>query len=480
MRVVHVAAEYLGLAKTGGLADVCQALPAAQAEQGLEVTVCLPAYAGTLQRLTSVELLTELEVRGEHFRVLAGCLPGGNHTLLLFDCPRLFQREGDPYRDGQGREFMDNGWRFGCFGAAVGQLLGQALLPTPDIVHLHDWQTALVAGWLRHQRSPSRVLFTIHNLAYQGVFDGQLFSALGLPADWWSPRGVEQLGAWSFMKAGIHFSHGVSTVSPGYAREICTEAHGCGLHQVLRDRRRPLHGILNGIDTRLWNPARDAWLPVHYDYETVRQGKAENRAVLQRELGLAADQRPLLLFIGRLADQKGADLLLAGKEVLAHMPMQIVVLGVGEPALEQAFADWAAQRPAQVRAFLRVDEALAHRLTAAADLQIMPSRFEPCGLNQMYAQVYGTLPVVRRTGGLGDTVVDANAASLKAGKATGVQFLDADVGGVLHGIGRALELLAGPHRSRLQRAGMGQDFSWQASARRYHDLYRELLTVDHP
>lgn len=476
MNVLHVASEYLGLAKTGGLADVCQALPTALAEQDVVTRLCLPAYRGTIQHLRDIETIAVLSVRGEQFRVLAGRLPGANHSLLLFDCPRLFDRPGDPYRNEQGIEFADNGWRFGCFCEAVSRLITEQHIDVPDIVHLHDWQAGLIAGWLRDHGVPSRILFTIHNLAYQGVFDAQLFSALGLPETWWIAQGVEQLGSFSFMKAGIHFSHAISTVSPSYAREICTVEQGFGLHEALQRRRNKLHGILNGINTDIWNPARDPCLPVRYDVDTAHEAKAENRKHLQAQLRLQASNWPLLLFIGRLAAQKGVDLLLAARSQLSRLPLQIVLLGTGEADLERACQDWARSRPGQVCVILEVNEELAHRLTAAADLQIMPSRFEPCGLNQMYAQAYGTLPIVRRTGGLADTVVNATPTTLHAHQATGVHFEHADAGGVLYGVHRGLELMPARTRLPMQQAGMTKDFSWRTSAARYLNLYHELCS----
>ena len=327
---------------------------------------------------------------------------------------------------------------------------------------------------------PSRpkLVFTIHNLAYQGHYGREDFDRLLLPAAWWNPQALEFWGGYSSLKAGLVFSDAITTVSPNYAREILTPEYGCGLEGVLAAQAQKLRGIVNGIDPAIWNPATDAHLTQRYDARTVAAGKRANRAAVSKELGLVLDEtRPLAVFIGRLAHQKGADLLLAAGEALWRLPIQIAVLASGDPALEAGLRSWAERAPkGQVAVCIAHDEALAHRLTAAADLQLMPSRFEPCGLNQLYAQAYGTIPVVRRTGGLADTVMDATATNLGTGVATGVQFEHADAGGLLWGIERGAALWNDLKlRTQLQAAGMASDWSWQASAREYVALYRHLL-----
>ncbi|MDB5985569.1 MAG: glycogen/starch synthase, ADP-glucose type [Nevskia sp.] len=484
MKILHAAAECFPLAKTGGLGDVLGALPFAQRNLGADARVMLPAYRGVRQKLGSTRRLGELQLRGQRCEIFAGELPsidGGTAArlpVLLFDCPALFDRDGGPYEDANGRAFADNAWRFGCFGEAVAQIASGAVAGfEADVVNLHDWQAALAAPRLSAQATRPRIVFTIHNLAYQGQFGRREFDALGLPLAWWQPDFLEFWGGFSFMKAGLNFSDAISTVSPTYAREIQTPAFGQGLDGVLRARAAILHGIANGIDQTLWNPATDPLIDQNYTLADVDAGKRANKQALLQELALDADERPLVAFIGRLAEQKGADLILAAREQLLALPAQYVVLAAGDPQLQNAFRSLAYNAPeGRIAVHIAHDERFAHRLTAAADLLLMPSRFEPCGLNQMYAQRYGTLPLVHNTGGLADTVVDATAATLADGSATGVQFRDADVGGVVYGVRRGLELLADVGSAdRLRKTGMRRDFSWTRSAQRYLELYQSLI-----
>jgi starch synthase len=475
MKVLHACAEYLGIAKTGGLADMVPALCAALRELDADLRVCVPAYAGWRERVVEPRQIGRLELGAHRVAVIECHLPDDPLVLWLLDCPPLFARAGDPYRDGEGREHADNALRFAVFGAAVARLAEGALAWAPEVVHLHDWHTGLAAAWLAQRRGPPKVVFTIHNLAYQGVYSRAVFEQLQLPAAWWDVEVMEFHHQFSFMKAGLNGSHAITTVSPSYAREIQGEALGCGLDGVLRRHADKLSGIVNGIDTTTWNPATDLNLVKRYSWHSAAAGKAANRSELRAALGLPALELPLLIFIGRLAAQKGADLVLAAEPELMQLPLQLAVLASGEAALEAAFADWARRRPERVAVVLNYDEALAHRLTAAGDLQLVPSRYEPCGLSQQYAMRYGTLPVVHRTGGLADTVVDADAAALADGSATGVHFSRADVAGIGDGVRRGLELLADAGQlALLRRAGMVADLSWRVPAQSYLDLYRGL------
>ncbi|WP_020648864.1 glycogen synthase GlgA [Solimonas variicoloris] len=479
MNVLHAASECFPLVKTGGLADVIGALPPAQRALGCDARVVLPAYRGLQGRLAQRRALGTLTAHSRTLELWCGTLD--ERPVYLVADAGLYERDGDPYRDAAGVEFADNALRFACFAQAVAALgRGFDADFAPDVVHLHDWQAALAAPWLRSAQPRPALVYTIHNLAYQGQFERAQYQALQLPEAWWTPDGLEFWGRWSCMKAGIVYSDALTTVSPSYAREIQTPEYGHGLDGVLRWRAAVLRGITNGIDTEIWDPRRDPLIERRYGLDDVAAGKAANKYLLQAELGLAPGDWPLVVFIGRLAEQKGADLIAAAQDELLQLPAQYALLASGDAALQRRLQDFAARAPAG-RVALRIahDERLSHRLNAAADLVLMPSRFEPCGLNQMYAQRYGAIPVVRRTGGLIDTVVDADAASLADGRASGVLFNDADAGGLLYGVRRALQLYEqADTRARLRHAGMTRDFSWRASAQAYLSLYRGLAAGD--
>ncbi|WP_028079537.1 glycogen synthase GlgA [Solimonas soli] len=480
MNVLHAASECFPLIKTGGLADVVGALPLALRGLGVDARVVLPGYHGLAAGLQGLQTIASLQAHGQTLQLRRGTLMAGPTaalTVYLVAAPALYERGGDPYRDEQGRDFADNALRFACFAAAVRHLaLGGDAAFRPDLVHLHDWQAGLAAAWLREEAAAPRVVYTIHNLAYQGRFGRREFEALQLPAHWWSPERIEFWGDWSCMKAGIVCSDAITTVSPSYAAEIQTPAYGCGLDGVLRARAGALGGIVNGIDDTVWNPAEDPLIERRYGVDDVAAGKAANKYLLQAELGLAPGDWPLVAFVGRLAEQKGADLIVAAQDELLRLPAQYAILASGEAQLQRELQAFAATAPGRVAVRIAHDERLAHRFNAAADILLMPSRFEPCGLNQMYAQRYGAIPVVRRTGGLIDTVVDANEATLADGSASGVQFNDADRGGLLYGLRRALALHEQPERrAQLRRTAMQRDFSWGASARAYFALYERLL-----
>ncbi len=475
MKLLFAASEALPLVKTGGLADVAGALPGALAALGVDVRVVLPAYRGTLAQLLDPVRLGELDVRGQRFTVWSGCLPGSKLVHWLIDYPWLYARDGDPYHDAQHRPWNDNAWRYGCFSEAVARLaMGEASGGwKPDVVHCHDWQTGLVPAWLKLRDPAPRCVFTIHNLAYGGVFPRSQFNALGLPPGWWSLDGLEFHGQMSMLKAGLVFADAITTVSPTYAREIRTAAFGHGFEGLLEHLSARVSGILNGIDDALWNPASDPHLTQTYNAGSHRAGKHANRRAIQQELGLPQDDTAVLVgMIGRLTDQKGFDLLLAALPELLKLPIQLAVLGSGDKALEAALAREVLAAPGRIGLKLGFDEGLAHRIEAGSDLFLMPSRFEPCGLNQMYSQRYGTVPIVHRTGGLADTVTDATPRTLKQGTATGVVFEHADVGGVVWGVSRGVELIRDEaSRLSLIHAGMSRDFSWSGSAKQYLALY---------
>lgn len=475
MHLLFASSEVVPLAKTGGLADVAAALPAALAAAGLEVRIVMPAYRGCRAKLVDAQPIGEFRVREQAFTIIEGRLPGNAARVWLVDCTGLYGRPGDPYHDERHVPWADNAWRFACFAEAVARLArgeGNGGWQA-DVVHCNDWQTGLVPALLKQQPAAPRCVFTIHNLAYGGLFDRADFDRLGLPPAWWSIEGLEFHGQWSMLKAGLVFSDAITTVSPSYAREIQTPAFGCGFEGLLRHLSGKLHGILNGIDTEVWDPRRDALLVQTYGLDDIAAGKRANRLALQAELGLVPDDSAVLIgMVGRMTDQKGTDLVLEALPELMALPIQIAMLASGDRAQEAAFYQAAQRHVGRIGLRIAYDEGLAHRIEAGADVFLMPSRFEPCGLNQMYSQRYGTPPIVRRVGGLADTVTDATPAALAEGRATGIVFEDADRGGVVYGVRRAVELLrdADAHRS-LVHAGMTRDFSWASAAEAYRRLY---------
>ena len=475
MNVLFASAEVFPLTKTGGLADVAAALPAALKALGVNVRVIMPAYRGLAERLRDVSSLGQVEVHGQRMQLIGGFHPDNGVPMLLLDAPALYARDGSPYTDRSGQPHADNALRFACFCEAVARI-GQGAVGAglaADIVHLNDWHTGLVPVYLDTGAARPRTLFTIHNLAYQGIYDLAEYRRLGLPETLWHPGALEFYSGFSFMKAGLVLADRLSTVSPSYAREIQTPQFGERLDGVLRQRAGDLCGILNGIDPEVWNPASDPLIEQRYDATSVVAGKHANKRALQRDLGLEASDDPLLAFIGRLAYQKGADALLAARPELSGLPLQIVILASGDPALERDFQDWATAVPERVAVRASYDEALAHRIEAAADMLIMPSRFEPCGLNQMYSLAYGTIPLVRNVGGLADSVADIDSA-----EPTGIVFRHSDAGGVGHAVRTACERYAQPEVwRRMQQAGMAQRWEWQTSAMRYVDIYRSLLAA---
>ena len=460
MNVLFVTPECAPLTKTGGLGDVSAALPAALRALGLDVRTLLPRYG----EAPGGAAIARMKVLGYECRLLqAG-------TMLLLDCPQLYMRDGGPYQTHDGHDWDDNALRFGVLSKAAA-LLGSAASPLewrPDVVHCQDWPTALAPAYLHFEARRAATLMTVHNLAFQGNFDAALLGTLELPAASFHMDGLEFHGRLSFLKGGIAYADAVSTVSPSYAREIQGEELGCGMDGLLRRRREVLTGILNGIDVEDWNPATDPRLAQRYDPHTL-EAKAANKGALQRRMGLELDDDlPLLGVVSRLTHQKGTDLIAGAAEELAAMPAQLALLGKGQRAQEEALLALAARHPGRIAVRVGFDEDLAHAIEAGADLFLMPSRFEPCGLNQMYSQRYGTPPVARATGGLIDTIVDG---------VTGFLFEGADAAALIAAVRRALAAYRDPARwARIQRAGMSADFSWSAAARRYADLYARLAT----
>ena len=482
LSILFVTSEMAPWVKTGGLGDVAAALPAALHRARHDVRVLIPAYPAMLQAFPDARQVAELPALAPALpptRLLAAEADG--LPLLLLDCPELFDRPGNPYLDAHGHDWADNGIRFGLL-SRVAARLGQPGSPLgwqPDVVHLNDWQSALAPAWLHYEGGAASVI-TVHNIAFQGNFPAHHLAALGLPAHAWRFDGVEYHGQLSFLKAGLQLATLISTVSPTYAREIQDEAFGYGLAPLLRHRRSALRGILNGVDSSLWNPATDPALAASYAANRLA-AKRENKEALQQEMGLAvANDRPLFGIISRLTEQKGLDLVLQLGEGITHLPAQLAILGSGDKSMEAGFRDLAERFPEQIAVKLGFDEALAHRIEAGADCFLMPSRFEPCGLNQMYSLRYGTPPIVRATGGLADTVVDVNDKTLADKTANGFVIADATP----HQLWLALERATRCWHDRklwqrIQQNGMRRDFSWKHAAHDYVTLYRDALAA-HP
>ncbi len=483
MKILFVASEAYPLVKTGGLGDVLHGLPHALHARGADIRLLLPGYRALLRQLDKVNILGWFDVRGAEglvsVRILETRHPDLAFPLWIVDCPSLFDRPGNPYVNAGGHDWPDNAERFAVF-SRVAALLAQDTLDLgwqPQVVHAHDWQTGLVPAFLADLPARPKTVFTIHNLAYGGYFPHADFVRLQLPSHWWSSEGAEFHGGFSMLKAGIVYADAVTTVSPTYAAEICTPEFGYGLDGLLKSRSYKLHGILNGIDTATWNPSIDEHLTAHYSAGRIQPGKRRNKqALLERTLppaDEAAMRAPLLGLVGRLVEQKGIDWVLAAIPVLlAETDARFVLLGSGQPVYEQKLTRLAKQHPDRVFVEIGYNEALAHQIEAGADLFLMPSRFEPCGLNQMYSLRYGTPPVVFKTGGLADTVVDASAIALEEGTANGFVFDTPEVAGFIDALRRALALYRQPAQwRRLQQTGMRQSFDWSERAGHYLALY---------
>lgn len=483
MKTLFVVSEAYPLVKTGGLADVAYSLPHALAARGVDIRLLLPGYRSLLRQIDQIRILGWLDVRGAEGSVSARILetrhPDFAFPLWIVDCPALFDRPGNPYVNASGQDWPDNAERFAVFARVAAQMAQDALDLDwqPHLVHAHDWQTGLVAAFLADVPTRPKTVFTIHNLAYGGYFAHGDFVRLQLPSHWWSPEGVEFHGGFSMLKAGIVYADAVTTVSPTYAQEICTPEYGYGLDGLLQSRQYKLSGILNGIDTAIWNPSTDALLPAHYSMNRINPGKRRNKqALLGRFLETVGDdslRAPLIGLVGRLVEQKGIDWVLAALPVLlAESDARFVFLGSGQAIYEQKLTRLAKQNPSRVFVQIGYDEPLAHAIEAGSDIFLMPSRFEPCGLNQMYSLRYGTPPVVFKTGGLADTVVDTNETTLANATANGFVFDVPTVEALVDAVNRAIETFRQPAVwRRIQQTGMARSFDWHDSAGHYLSLY---------
>ncbi|HEV2282848.1 MAG TPA: glycogen synthase GlgA [bacterium] len=484
MRILFCTSEAVPFAKTGGLADVAGALPAALTETGCDVRVVLPGYR-SIDRVkfgfraigrAGVPLgTTQTEVE-----FLEGRLHGGRVPAYLVAHDPSFGRAG-LYGEG-GRDYEDNLERFTVFGRGV-LALPDRLEWTPDVLHCQDWQTGLVPVWLREERRARRLeraatLFTIHNLAYQGLFPPERLPVTGLGPHLFTPKGIEFYGKVNLLKGGLVFADRLSTVSEQYAREIQTPEFGCGLEGVLRERAADLAGILNGVDYGAWDPSTDGHIAARYTADDLT-GKAVCTRDLRRTQRLDdTPDAPLVGMISRLADQKGFDLVAAVLDRLIAAGAQFVLLGTGEPKYHELFAAFGTRYPGRVSVTLGFDDALAHRIEAGADMFLMPSRYEPSGLNQLYSLRYGTVPVVRETGGLADTIVDATPDAVARGVANGFVFEAYEPAALREAVERALRAFRDRRVwTQLQQTGMRQDFSWRRAAGRYVETYRRAIAA---
>lgn len=487
MRVLFATSEAHPLAKTGGLADVSFSLPKALARRGLDVRILLPGYPGALNRVENPRIVSKIEplLGVSDAKLVSGRLPGADIPVFLIDAPALFRRDGGLYQRDDDQDWPDNAQRFAFLshvGAAIA--MGRTELGwTPDVVHANDWHTGLLPMLLAAEETTKRPrsVFTTHNSAYQGNFPLSILPEVGAPENGLSDGGIEFYGQASYLKAGLRFADRVTTVSPTYAREVLTPEFGFGMEGILRSRGDDFSGILNGIDDAFWDPSNDVHLAQPFHASNIA-GKRLCKAALQREFDLPVDgAAPLIGFASRLVHQKMADVILSALPHFVARGAQFVLVGEGDRWLEDGFRDARTQHEGAISVRIGYDEALAHRLQAGSDILLAPARFEPCGLTQLYAMRYGALPVVRRTGGLADTVVDATPATIADRTATGFVFDGATAEDLVATVERALALYREPLIwRRLQLQAMAQDFSWNASADNYISLYSAVSGIEPP
>lgn len=477
MQVLSVTPEIFPLIKTGGLADVTGALPIALAAKGVTVRTLIPGFPVVMDAFKKKKAVYQYPLlQGGKASVHAVQLAGLD--LFVLDAPHLFDRPGGPYGNASGADWPDNWRRFAALSQAGGDIAGGAISGyMPDIVHAHDWQSAMTLAYMRFGKAvgtPS--MMTVHNLAFQGQFGAGIFGELGLPAVAMALDGVEYYGGVGFLKAGLQAAWAITTVSPTYAQEIRSPEFGMGLDGLINMRSSDLYGIVNGIDTAIWDPETDKHLVSNYTAATLK-ARAPNRAAVEDRFGLDRDDSPIVCVVSRLTWQKGMDILATVVDGVVATGARLAILGSGDAGLEGALLAAAARHRGRIGVVVGYDEGLSHTMQGGCDAIIIPSRFEPCGLTQLYGLRYGCVPVVARTGGLADTVIDANEAAVSAGVATGFQFAPNNGVAMLYAIRRLVDAHANPAIwESLQRQGMKADVSWDKSAEKYVELYRLLLS----
>ncbi|UVC07811.1 glycogen synthase GlgA [Rhizobium sp. TH2] len=477
MKVLSVASEVFPLIKTGGLADVAGALPIALAPLGIDMRTLLPGYTSVLAKLGTTRIVCEIpDLLGQPATLLFAEHAG--LPLYVIDCPEFYDRDGGPYVDTDGKDYIDNWQRFAAL-SRVASDLANGIDPdwAPDIVHGHDWQAGLAPVYLKYSEvgphTPS--VLTIHNIAFQGQFSAQIFPALDLPLAAYTVDGVEYYSNIGYLKGGLRTAWALTTVSPTYAEEILEPQFGMGLEGLIGERVADLVGIVNGIDDDVWNPETDKHIAATYNGVSLKR-RRENRLALIHRFGLIANDGPIFCVVSRLTWQKGIDLIIeAADEIVAHGG-KLAVLGSGDPVLEEGMLAAAARHPGSIGVVFGYDEPLSHLMQAGSDVILIPSRFEPCGLTQLYGLRYGCVPVVGKTGGLADTIIDANGAALTAKVATGIQFSPIDRHGLSQALRRTFRLFEDDAAwNALQKAAMKSDVSWQTSASQYANLYKTLI-----